>query len=107
MTLPPSVRELIADPTSQVWVSVASLWEAAIKRGLGKLRLPPNLLDVIAAESFELLAVSPEDAWSVADLPHHHRDPFDRMLIAQAIGRDVPIITGDPQFSDYEVKICW
>lgn len=107
LSLPPSARELIQDPTNQVWVSVASLWEAAIKRGLGKLRPPPDLPDLIAAEGFELLAVAPEDAWSVADLPHHHRDPFDRLLIAQAVSRDVPIITGDPQFSEYEVATRW
>lgn len=102
-----TARGLIADPTNQVLVSVASLWEAAIKRGLGKLALPDDFPDLLETAGFETLAVEAEDAWSVADLPQHHGDPFDRLLIAQASNRGIPIITGDPRFAAYEVELRW
>ena len=105
--LTPPAHELLSDPANTPFVSVASIWEMAIKRSRGKLQVADHLPDLIVAEGFELLPVDPHDAWSVAELPHHHSDPFDRMLIAQATNRGIPIITGDRAFSEYDVAIRW
>lgn len=105
--LPDSARKLIADPTLEALVSVASLWEMAIKRGIGKLEVPDDLPETIEDEGFSWLPIAPNDAWTVATLPDHHGDPFDRMLIAQAQNQEVPILSGDPRFADYEVEVRW
>lgn len=88
-------------------VSVASLWEIAIKVELGKLDAPDDLPDRIEANGFELLAVSAEHAWSLRNLPSHHRDPFDRLLIAQAQVESLAIVTADPAFGRYGVDTIW
>lgn len=105
--LPDSARELVGDPECELLVSVASLWEIAIKLGSGKLRAPADLPETIREEGFMLMPVEPEDAWAVRDLPEHHRDPFDRMLIAQAINHGLPILTADPRFGEYPVDVRW
>lgn len=105
--LPERARELLAEPAVEALISVASLWEIAIKRRIGKLRAPDTLPGTIAAEGFGWLPVTPEHAWGVGSLPDHHRDPFDRLLIAQAISEDLPIVTGDSRFSAYDVEVCW
>lgn len=88
-------------------VSAASLWEIAIKAELGKLDAPEDLPDRIADLGFELLAVGAEHAWRVRQLPPHHRDPFDRILIAQAQVERLAIFTADPSFADYDVQVIW
>ncbi len=105
--LPERARKALGDPAVEALVSVASLWEIAIKRGIGKLRAPDALPETIAAEGFGWLPVEPEHAWGVSSLPDHHRDPFDRLLIAQAIAEDLPVITGDAHFAAYGVEVCW
>ena len=106
-SLSPLARSAIATPGDDAFVSAASVWEIAIKRSLGKLRAPDDLLDLISAEGFSWLPVSAEHAWAVAVLPLHHSDPFDRLLIAQAGVEDIPIVTGDERFSAYDVRIRW
>jgi PIN domain nuclease of toxin-antitoxin system len=93
-----------ADATT---VSTASLWEIAIKVGLGKLDAPVDLPRRVEQFGFELLAVSAEHAWAVQALPPHHRDPFDRLLIAQAQTERLAILTSDPAFAAYEVTVVW
>jgi PIN domain nuclease of toxin-antitoxin system len=88
-------------------VSTASLWEIAIKTGLGKLDAPDDLPARIQQLGFELLTVSAEHAWRVRDLPPHHGDPFDRLLIAQAQVERLPIVTADPAFDAYDVTVVW
>jgi PIN domain nuclease of toxin-antitoxin system len=88
-------------------VSAASLWEIAIKTRLGKLEAPADLPDHLADLGFTFLLVSPEHAWSVRELPDHHRDPFDRLLVAQAQVERVPILTVDPVFDAYDVEVVW
>lgn len=88
-------------------VSAVSLWEIAIKVGLGKLRAPQELPLRVEELGFQLLPVMPEHAWRVRDLPLHHRDPFDRLLIAQAQVERLPIVTADPKFAQYGVEIIW
>lgn len=92
---------------AEVVVSVASLWEIAIKSALGKLDAPDDLPAGLRGLGFELLTVTEEHAWRVGSLPHHHRDPFDRLLIAQAQLERLPIVTADDVFDDYDVTVVW
>ena len=93
---------------SVLLVSSASIWEMAIKRGLGKLRAPPDLLSVLRREGFEDLAIQPEHAWAVRDLePGDHKDPFDRLLAAQAQLENLPLISNDLQLDRYGIKRLW
>lgn len=98
-------RERIADPDTLVAVSAASVWEAAIKASLGKLRVPGSLADAVADNGFEALPISLRHAASAGALPPHHRDPFDRMLIAQAVAEGLTIVTRDAAFNAYEVAV--
>jgi PIN domain nuclease of toxin-antitoxin system len=88
-------------------VSAASLWEIAIEAGLGKLEAPDDLPTRIQQLGFELLPVTAEHAWQVRALPPHHRDPFDRLLIAQAQMERLPVVTADPAFVAYDVMVVW
>jgi PIN domain nuclease of toxin-antitoxin system len=102
-----TARSLMADPKNEALVSAASVWEIAIKRSLGKLSAGDDLLDTILGEGFTWLPVSAGHAWEVPNLPPHHHDPFDRLLIAQARLEDIPIVTGDPHFDAYDIAISW
>ena len=105
--LSPTARDALADPANEPLVSAASVWEIAIKRSLGKLTAPDDLPNRIADEGFAWLQVSAAHAWQVRDLPAHHRDPFDRLLIAQALVERLPIINADARLSDYGVEVRW
>jgi PIN domain nuclease of toxin-antitoxin system len=83
------------------------LWEIAIKARLGKLEAPAHLPEHLSDLGFTFLPVSPEHAWSVRELADHHRDPFDRLLVAQAQVEKVPILTVDPVFDAYDVEVVW
>ena len=98
-------RSAIADPTNDVFVSAATIWELAIKRAVGKLELVAALPDVVQEAGFAGVPVTMDDAWTAAALPAHHRDPFDRMLIAQATRLDAVIVTRDSAFAAYEVAV--
>jgi PIN domain nuclease of toxin-antitoxin system len=100
-------RTVMADPQNDLLVSTASVWEAAIKRALGQLTAPDDLPDVIEEEGFVFLPVSPLHAWGVGTLPPHHRDPFDRLLIAQAQAERLAVVTGDERFAAYGVDVRW
>lgn len=109
--LAPNVRTRIGDPANEIIVSAASAWEVSIKYALGKLSFP-GLPDVLVFRTFGEqqmmpLAISHEHALRIATLPFHHRDPFDRVLIAQAQMEDVPIITADERLLPYDVEIVW
>jgi PIN domain nuclease of toxin-antitoxin system len=105
--LSPAARDALADPENEPLVSIASLWEVAIKRSLGKLTAPEDLPDRISTEGFSWLALSPDHAWAVRQLPMHHRDPFDRLLAAQALIERIPLVTADPRFQPYGVDLRW
>lgn len=96
---------VISDPLSEITVSVASLWEMEIKRGLGKLKTPPDILQQLQHHNFKLLPISGEHALAVGKLPLHHHDPFDRMLLAQARCEKMTIITCDKKLSLYDVPL--
>jgi PIN domain nuclease of toxin-antitoxin system len=103
-----SARKIIEAPRNVLLVSVASLWEIAIKRAKGHLIAPHDLPAILGERGFELLAIRPEHAWRVADLPlQDHRDPFDRMLAAQALIEGLPLITTDVAFDAYGVDRRW
>ena len=101
-------RALVEAREHVLYLSAASAWEIAIKHALGKLRLPePPLKYVparVAALGVQPLAIEHQHALQVATLPAHHRDPFDRLLVAQAQVDDLPILTADPLFGAYDVK---
>jgi len=104
-----STRDLLADPRSELLLSAASSWEIAIKYRLGKLPLPkppvrfiPELLRLSGTVP---LAIEHDHTLRVADLPDHHRDPFDRLIVAQAQCLEVPIVTADRQLSAYDVSV--
>lgn len=109
-----SRRQIIASPANNVFVSIASIWEIAIKISVGKLILAKPLADVIkqiAAENIGILAISPEHTLQVSTLPFHHRDPFDRIIISQAIVENIDFISADAIFDDYlkglPIKRIW
>lgn len=108
--LPPQVISLITENKSPILISHATLWEIAIKMSIGKLKLDITFEQLIVASmqsGFRLLPLTIKDIMVVLDLPFHHRDPFDRMLVAQAIGSDVTIITTDNYIPQYPVKTFW
>jgi PIN domain nuclease of toxin-antitoxin system len=92
---------------SLVFVSVASAWEAAIKVALGKLRLPESFEAGVVESRFDKLPIAFRHAAVVATLPHHHHDPFDRMLVAQAISERLTLITHDRRFTPYGIDVVW
>lgn len=102
-----AARDRIADPANELLVSAASVWEIAIKRSLGKLTAPDDLPDQILGEGFAWLPVGPEHAWRVRTLPPHHRDPFDRLLVAQALVEHMALVSADAHLAGYGVEVQW
>jgi PIN domain nuclease of toxin-antitoxin system len=99
--LPEDARELISDPNNTIFVSAVSLWEVWLKSSLGKLRVPSAFAQRLAEEPFEGLPLRAEHTPSVALLEWHHRDPFDRMLIAQATSENLVLLTADRTLGAY------
>lgn len=103
------LRARLEDPANELLLSAASTWEIAIKAGLGRLDVPRPLDDYLAdrirSTSVTPLAIGHSHTAAVANLPDHHRDPFDRLLIAQARIEDVPIATADKIFGRYGIKV--
>lgn len=95
----------------RVLLSVASIWEIVIKVQIGKLALPDKpskyLPRQIAANAISLLPIDARHAFRLESLPTHHRDPFDRILIAQGLQENLPIVTSDPLFERYGVAVLW
>ena len=98
-------RQAIASPANEVLVSAATIWEIEIKRRLGKLQAPEGVVEAITAADFSVMPITGADAECAAGLPPHHRDPFDRMLIAQAARVDAIVVTRDVAFTLYEVRV--
>jgi PIN domain nuclease of toxin-antitoxin system len=105
-----AAEKAMRDAANVKFVSIASLWEIAIKVNLGKIQFDFALKDfaeLIAANHFDILPIGFEHTLIVGALPSHHRDPFDRMLIAQASVEGLAIVTRDTHFSDYDVPVLW
>lgn len=97
-------RNAITDLANEVFVSVASIWEIAIKRSLGKIQAPDSITSWVEASGFLELPVTSFHAEQAGDLPFHHRDPFDRMLVAQAQAEGLIIVTADQHIRLYGVR---
>lgn len=106
-----AARDEIANAENEVWVSAASGWEIAIKAGLGRIELPTDperfIPDQLARNDMTSLPVQMGHALRAAHLPNHHRDPVDRLLVAQAQAEAVPLVTRDPEIARYEVELLW
>ena len=109
--LPGSITTLINNARNDILLSIASIWEMAIKQSTGKLNLGVPYTNFIEEQmgfnNIELLPIRLEHLEAVTNLPFHHRDPFDRMLISQAIVEDIVIVSVDNVFSLYPVKRMW
>jgi len=103
------VRTLL--PSADVWISVASLWEIMTKVQIGKLILPTPVGDYLAVKlrmnGVSVLPLTFAHVRQLEGLPLHHRDPFDRILIAQSLEENLPLVTADQQFEKYAVKLIW
>jgi PIN domain nuclease of toxin-antitoxin system len=105
--LPLPMRALIADPARTVFLSAASAWEIRIKQKLGKLEVSAHFDAAVDGSEFQWLPISRAHANATADLPMHHRDPFDRMLIAQAQCESLTLLTVDERLTAYGKNILW
>ncbi len=109
--LSPTARELALDPRNDLFLSVASVWEMAIKKSLGRMELTVPLSRLLAEQLRQLrttlLEIRCEHALLVETLPFHHRDPFDRLLVAQAIEESLPLLSADTQLDAYPVDRVW
>ena len=104
-TLDRDARASVADPANDVVVSAATVWELEIKRASGKLQAPDDLPELLEAEGFDCIPILADDAIRAARLPMHHRDPFDRMVLAQAIRLDAVVVSRDHAFDAYNVPV--
>jgi PIN domain nuclease of toxin-antitoxin system len=105
-----TARSTLGRAGTRLHLSTASVWEMAIKSSLGRLELPTSVEEYIAdkiAEGFHLLPVAWSHAAAVEQLPFHHRDPFDRLLAAQALAERMPIVTRDGVFRRYGLDVIW
>jgi PIN domain nuclease of toxin-antitoxin system len=96
-------RKIISDKVENIYISSASCWEMAIKKGVGRLKFPTNILEILTSEGFEIIPITANESLSVADLPLIHQDPFDRLLIVQAKLNDMVLITRDETIMQYPV----
>ena len=109
--MPPRVKDIIENEQTEVWVSVVSIWELAIKAANGKLELAtqPDIYfaDVLKKNGFSLLNVTYKHVILAAKLPLHHKDPFDRLIIAQSLVEQMPVISVDEIFDSYGITRIW
>lgn len=106
--LPRPSRHLIVDSRNEIYVSIASLWEIAVKASTGKLKVSRSLADILPVlydQSIDILQIMPGHVLQVATLPFHHRDAFDRMLVAQAQVEFLTLMTRDEVFAQYGIKL--
>lgn len=105
------VLALCQDRQNVLWFSVASIWEMQIKLQLGKLQLTLPLKEIIGSQQrtngIELLPITFEHVLALESLPAHHKDPFDRLLVAQAIVEDAVLVSADPNIARYAVRVVW
>ncbi len=104
-------REIIADGHNDLFYSAASGWEISIKAGLGRLEVPENLqrfiADQLSRNAIQVLPIYLSHALHTGTLPVHHRDPFDRILVSQAILEEMPLLSADSHLSRYLVEVVW
>jgi PIN domain nuclease of toxin-antitoxin system len=109
--LSPYARQLIEDRTNERLLSIASLWEMAIKASLSRLTLALPFTGLVAehvhGNAIELFEILPRHLDVLTTLPFHHKDPFDRMIIAQSQAENIPILSRDSAFDDYAIRRLW
>jgi PIN domain nuclease of toxin-antitoxin system len=105
--LSPTVLDVLSAGVVPAYVSAASAWEIAIKRASGKLNVPDDLPEKIGAARFGELPITSKHATLAGVLPHHHGDPFDRMLVAQAQSEGLTLVTSDLRIGAYDVSVLW
>ena len=105
------VRQVLTDEQNEVWFSVASGWEIVIKAGLGRVSFTKDpeefIPEQISANGFQILPIQLRHALKISALPSVHRDPFDRLLVAQALVEDLTILSGDSRIAAYPVDVLW
>lgn len=108
--LSPKARKVMSDANTELLLSAASVWEMAIKAALGRLVLPVSVSDYIARKVRNGLHIMPIEwihAAAVQDMPTHHRDPFDRLIVAQAIAENLPLVSSDRLLKKYGPTLIW
>jgi PIN domain nuclease of toxin-antitoxin system len=103
--LGPTARAQIEDPNNVVFVSAATAWEIAVKRATGKLEAPGDIAEWIIGSGFDDLPIEVDHAVASAELPSHHKDPFDRLLIAQARSEELTLVARDDEIDKYDVTV--
>ncbi len=103
--LPKDIKLKISDPNNKVFVSVATVWEIIIKRAKKGLSIPKDIVGGIKASGFQLLSIEIAHVLEVEKLPFYHKDPFDRILIAQARVENLTLITADQKFKKYKLPL--
>lgn len=103
-SLSKTAQDVIADPGNAVYVSAAVAWEITIKQARGRLEAPDDFIEVLQENSFIPLPITVPHALAVAQLPDHHQDPFDRVMIAQAIAENLTLVTRDGGIEKYDVE---
>lgn len=99
------VSAIINDKDCEIYISIASLWEIAIKKSLGKLEINDDIFDDFELHGYLLLPIEPTHLKTLLNLPHHHNDPFDRLIVAQALHENLTILTSDRKLKQYNAKI--
>lgn len=108
--LPAHIKKLIEDTTHTCFVSIASLWEMSIKYSLGKLDLKADLkkiFELIHQSGLTLLPITTTHILTITSLDFHHRDPFDRLIIAQAKSEGLTLLSKDTEFKNYNINLVW
>jgi PIN domain nuclease of toxin-antitoxin system len=103
-SLSSKARKLISNENNLIFVSMASIWEMIIKKAIGKLKTPDNIDNVLKENDFKELPIKLEHVIAVGHLPNYHKDPFDRMLLAQAKCETLTLITSDEKLTIYEIS---
>ena len=105
--LSPRAVDLLGDPANEILLSSVVVWEVLMKQSLGKLDAPNDFVEQMLSGGAVPLALTIEHAEAAADLPWHHRDPFDRMLVAQAKAEGATLLSADPSLRAYDVNVTW
>ncbi len=109
--IPNKIKRIISNQESEFYLSMASIWEMAIKASLGKLKFEGSIKDMVQTSvketGLEILPIKAEHIYRIELMPFHHKDPFDRIIIAQAMVEKFSIMSSDSAFDDYEVKRLW
>lgn len=103
--LPAGIKSILDDPLNNIFISVAAPWEIVIKIKSGKLRVPKNFAEFVMNEVFKVLPIQVNHVLHLRKLPLHHKDPFDRILISQAIVESLTLITADQKIWKYKLKL--